>query len=163
MASRRSHAPTNNQQIEYELRVPGTMLHITVPRSGTYIMKPTASCEAAQLWVRAILPPHIVPRRGTDASRMMLRMIVGHASRNQERVGRIVYPTAALLRSLQWVSDRYVSLQDTALIGVLLLEAAWLRRDAIASYVCLVCCINSCLSVRYITKKNGPALAWLNA
>ena len=30
MASRRSHAPTNDQQIEYELRV---------PRSGTYIMK----------------------------------------------------------------------------------------------------------------------------
>ena len=32
----------------------------------------------------------------------------------------VAYPTAALLRSLQWVSDRYVSLQDTALIGVLL-------------------------------------------
>ena len=42
MASRRSHAPTNDQQIEHELRV---------PQSGTYIMKPTASCEAAQLWV----------------------------------------------------------------------------------------------------------------
>ena len=24
---------------------------LRVPRSGTYIMKPTASCEAAQLWV----------------------------------------------------------------------------------------------------------------
>ena len=36
---------TNNQQIEYELRV---------PRSGTYVMKPTASCEAAQLWVREL-------------------------------------------------------------------------------------------------------------
>ena len=48
------------------------------------------------------------------------------------------YPTAALLRSLQWVSDRYVSLLDTALIDDLLLEAAWLRRDAIASYVSLV-------------------------
>ena len=107
MASRRSHAPTNDQQIEYELRV---------PRSGTYIMKPTASCEAAQLWVRAILPPHIVPRRGTDTSRMILRMVVGPASRNQVRVGRIVYPTAALLRSLQWVSDRYVSHRDTALL-----------------------------------------------
>ena len=45
---------------------------------------------------------------------MMLRMIVGPASRNQVRVWRIVYPTAALLRSLQWVSDGYVSLQDTA-------------------------------------------------
>ena len=79
-------------------------------------MKPTASCEAAQLWVRAILPPHIVPRRGTDTSRMMLRMVVGPASRNQVRVGRFVYPTAALLRSLQWVSDGYVSPRDTALI-----------------------------------------------
>ena len=117
MASRRSHAPTDNQQIEYEL------------------------------WV---------PRRGTNTSRMMLRMIVGPASRNQERVGRIVYPTAALLRSLLWVSDGYVSPRDTAqykvtyytaLIDVLLWEGAWLRRDAIASYVCFVCCVNSCLSV----------------
>ena len=48
---------------------------------------------------------------------MILRMIVGPASRNQVRVERIVYPTAALLRSLQWVSDRYVSHRDTALIG----------------------------------------------
>ena len=63
------------KQIEYKLRV---------PRSGTYIMKPTASCEAAQLWVRATPPPHIVPRRGTDASCMMLRK-VGPALRNQER------------------------------------------------------------------------------
>ena len=86
MASRRSHAPTDDLQIEYEL------------------------------WVRAILPPHIVPRRGTNTSRMILRMIVGPASLNQERVGRIVYPTAALLRSLQWVSDEYVSPRDTALI-----------------------------------------------
>ena len=46
MASRRSHAATNDQQIEFELRV---------PRSGTYIMK-THSCEAAQLWVN--LTPH---------------------------------------------------------------------------------------------------------
>ena len=134
--------PRTTSRLSMSCGVPGTKLHITVPRSGTYIKKPTASCEAAPLWVRAILPPHIVPRRGTDASRMMLRMIVGPASRNQERVGRIVYPTAALLRSLQWVSDRYVSLQDTALIGVLLWEAAGLRRDAIASYVCLVCCVN---------------------
>ena len=42
MASRRSHAPHKRKQIEQELRV---------PRSGTYIMKPTASSEGAQLWV----------------------------------------------------------------------------------------------------------------
>ena len=30
------------------------------------------------------------------------------------------HPTAALLRSLQWVSDGYVSPRDTAQIGVLL-------------------------------------------
>ena len=125
------------------------LYELQVPRSGTYIKKPTASCEAAQLGVRAILPPHIVPRRGTDASTMMLRMVVGPASRNQVSVGRIVYPTAALLRSLQWVSDRYVSPRDTAWYKVtyytaqidnLQWEAAGLRRDAIASYVCLVCC-----------------------
>ena len=33
------------------------VLQLRVPRSGTYIMKPTASCEAAQLWVRATPPP----------------------------------------------------------------------------------------------------------
>ena len=58
-------------------------------------MKPTASCEAAQLWVRATLPPHIVPRRWTDASPMMLRMVVGPALRNQERVsGRLSHSCA---------------------------------------------------------------------
>ena len=108
MASRHRYAPTNDQQIEFELQV---------PRSGTYFIKPTASCGAAQLWVRATPPPHIVPRRGTDASRMMFRMIVGPASRNQGMV-MSAYPTAALLRSLQWVSDGYVFHRDTALIGV---------------------------------------------
>ena len=32
--------------------------------------------------------------------------------------GVFAYPTAALLRSLQWVSGRYVSPRDTALITV---------------------------------------------
>ena len=61
---------------------------------------------------------NIVPRRGTDASRMMLRMmIVGPALRNQGMV-MSAYPTAALLRILQWVSDEYVSHRDTVLSGV---------------------------------------------
>ena len=62
------------------------MYELWVPRSGTYIMKPTASCEAAQLWVQYETPTPIVPQRGTDTSTMMLRIIVGPASRNQERV-----------------------------------------------------------------------------
>ena len=37
--------------------------------------------------------------------------------------GVFAYPTAALLRSLQWVSDRYVSPRDTALIT----QLAYLR------------------------------------
>ena len=37
--------------------------------------------------------------------------------------GVFAYPTAALLRSLQWVSDRYVSPWDTALIT----QLAYLR------------------------------------
>ena len=38
-----------------------------VPRRGTDYLKPTASCEAAQLWGIANLPyPPQVPRRGTD-------------------------------------------------------------------------------------------------
>ena len=52
----------------------------------------------------------------------------------------VAYPTAALPRSLQWVSDGYVSHRDTVLSGVSTMVGAWLRRDAIASYVCLVCC-----------------------
>ena len=57
MASRRSHAPHKCKQIEQELRV---------PRSGTYIMKPTASSEGAQLWVRARPPPNYNSPKGTD-------------------------------------------------------------------------------------------------
>ena len=58
MASRRGHAPTNDQQIEYEQRV---------PRSGTYIMKPTASSEGAQLWDKQTPSHHLlVPQSGTD-------------------------------------------------------------------------------------------------
>ena len=37
---------------------------LRVPRSGTYIMKPTASCEAAQLWVRATPPPKYSSPKG---------------------------------------------------------------------------------------------------
>ena len=120
MASRRSHAASHNitsistrYKITYYSRVPRGHVYIRNPLQAAkqrscgisipspslgsakrdLIMKPTASCEAAQLWVRTILPPHIVPRRGTDASPMMLRKIAGPASRNQERVrGSLLVP-----------------------------------------------------------------------
>ena len=44
------------EQIEYELMVLSYVLQLRVPLGGTYIMKPTASCEAAQLWVNMSLP-----------------------------------------------------------------------------------------------------------
>ena len=37
---------------------------LQVPRSGTYIMKPTASCGAAQLWVHATSPPKYSSPKG---------------------------------------------------------------------------------------------------
>ena len=111
-----------------------------VPRSGTYHQKPTASCEAPQrnhkqhgsakrdllsethckLRSTAAVgtnapPPQTVPRSGTDISTMILRTV--HRSRFAEPKECVsVLPTAALLRSLQWVSDRYVSHRDTALL-----------------------------------------------
>ena len=58
-------------------------------------------------------PPQTVPRSGTDISTMILRTV--HRSRFAEPKECVsVLPTAALLRSLQWVSDRYVSHRDTA-------------------------------------------------
>ena len=45
--------------IEFELRI---------PRSGTYIMKPTASCEAAQLWVSdRYVSPRVTALTGCSA------------------------------------------------------------------------------------------------
>ena len=64
-----------------------------VPQSGTYHQKPTASCEAAQLWVRTTTPTTTVPRSGTDISTMVLRTI--HRSRfaePRESVSVFAYP-----------------------------------------------------------------------
>ena len=45
--------------------------------------------EGSDVDVR-VLPPHIVPRRGIDASHMMFRMIVGPALRNPKlRITRL--------------------------------------------------------------------------
>ena len=49
----------NCELISFEL-----VYELRVPRSGTYIMKPTASCEAAQLWVQYDTPPLSFPGGG---------------------------------------------------------------------------------------------------
>ena len=81
-----------------------------------------------------------------DTSRMMLRMIVGPALRNQERMRWCLSHNCAppeLAVGFWWIRvpsghgaewwSTMVGCMTTALIGVLLWEAAWLRRDAIAS------------------------------
>ena len=91
---------------------------------------------------------YIVPRMGTDASRMMLRMIVGPALRNQERMRWCLSHSCA--PSELAVGFWYIRVPsghgETKLritrrwLAFLLWEAAWLRRDAIASYVCPYSC-----------------------
>ena len=81
-------------------------------------MKPTASCEAAQLWVRTILPPHIVPRRGTDIYHYEKKT----ASNNVVLVvGCVVY-----LRKIPFLLEVIEECGDTAerlLVGLLNLDA----------------------------------------
>ena len=77
--------------------------HLSAPcPEGTRIyQKPTASSEGAQLWDKQ--PPHLllVPQSGTDYTHRSVPLrgtIYG-----RDEVAHV--PTAALLRSLQWVSD----------------------------------------------------------
>ena len=70
MASRRSHAALDSKLIESELRVPW---------SGTYIMKTHCKLRSSTAVGTCDISTKLVSRRGTDASRMMLRMIVGSA------------------------------------------------------------------------------------
>ena len=79
------------------------MYELWVPRSGTYIMKPTASCEAAQLWDKH----HFTLSWFREAEPTIILNIIVDVSvplRGTIGVGYHIVPTAALLRSLQWVS-----------------------------------------------------------
>ena len=99
---------THPRTIEYELRV---------PRSGTYIKKPTASCEAAPLWGHAILPPHIVPRRGTDT-------II--TKKNSQQQCRACCWLCCLLKKIPFLLEVIEECGDTAerlLVGLLNLDA----------------------------------------
>jgi len=55
MASRRSHAATNDQQIEFELRV---------PRSGTYIMKTHCKLRSSAAVGKSDTPQNEFPEGG---------------------------------------------------------------------------------------------------
>ena len=70
MASRRSHAALDSKLIESELRV---------PRSGTYIMKTHCKLRSSAAVGTCDTSTQISSPMGTDASRIMLRMIVGSA------------------------------------------------------------------------------------
>ena len=78
--------PRTTSRLSMSCGAPGTKLHITVPRSGTYSWNPLQAAKQRRCGYVRHLHLNIVPRRGTDTSPMMLRMIVGPALRNQERV-----------------------------------------------------------------------------
>ena len=98
-------------------------MHGTRPRTqparfreaGPTIRNPLQAAKQRSCGYERHPPPQTVPRSGTDISTMILRTV--HRSRFAEPKECVsVLPTAALLRSLQWVSDRYVSHRDTALL-----------------------------------------------
>ena len=64
--------------------------------AGPTIRNPLQAAKQRSCGYTRYLHLYTVPRRGTDTSRMMLRMIVSPALRNQERK-RDAYPTAAWL------------------------------------------------------------------
>ena len=91
MASRHSHAPTNDSRLSMSCGFRG---------AGPSIRNPLQAAKQRSCGYVRYLHLNTVPRRGTD--------------------------------DLLW-------------------KAAWLRRDAIASYVCFVCCVNSCLAMRRLS------------
>ena len=82
--------------------------------AGPTIRNPLQAAKQRSCGYERQHPLPTVPRSGTDISTMILRTV--HRSRFAEprESENVCLPTAALLRSLQWVSDRYVSHRDTA-------------------------------------------------
>ena len=101
MASRRSHAASHSRNAN-QRRVIRNFVS-PCPEGTRISQKPTASSEGAQLWDRHHLTlfwfreagPTIILNIIVDVS-VPLRGTIG--------VGYHIVPTAALLRSLQWVS-----------------------------------------------------------
>ena len=104
------------------------------PEGTRIYQKPTASSEGAQLWDRDPLTLSWFRKAGQT----IILNIIGDASvhlRGTHFFGGSDLPTAALLRSLQWVFIIYVPLRGTRSSNSICWSfvGAWLRRDAIAS------------------------------
>ena len=105
MASRRSHAASHSRNYFISLHPPIANAQSAPCPEGTRIhLKPTASSEGAQLWDKQSSPPSL-----GSAKRDRLSSSTSYGMR-QSPFGELYgvevshVPTAALLRSLQWVS-----------------------------------------------------------
>ena len=97
MASRRSHAAYHCRKLQFSLGA------APCPEGTRIYQKPTASSEGAQLWDRHPLTLSWFRKAGQN----IILNIIGDASvplRGTHLGGVSFLPTAALLRSLQWVS-----------------------------------------------------------
>ena len=105
MASRRSQAASHSRNYFISLHPPIANVQSAPCPEGTRIhQKPTASSEGAQLWDKQSSPPSL-----GSAKRDRLSSSTSYGMR-QSPFGELYgvevshVPTAALLRSLQWVS-----------------------------------------------------------
>ena len=96
MASRRSHAAYHCRKLQFSLGA------APCPEGTRIYQKPTASSEGAQLWDRHPLTLSWFRKAGQT----IILNIIGDASvpLRGTHWGVSYLPTAALLRSLQWVS-----------------------------------------------------------
>ena len=156
MASRRSHAAYHSRSSIS-----------AVSRGDTYLSETHCKLRRSAAVGQGSPHPLLVPQSGTDYHPQHHRGCVSPPSGNSF-LGVSDLPTAALLRSLQWVFIIYVPLRGTRSSNSICWSfvGAWLRRDAIASYIChgkliynstaklqFICEIVSCGS-QGVTKKN---------
>ena len=124
MASRRSPAASHSKSSIS-----------AVSRGDTYLSETHCKLRRSAAVGQESPHPLLVPQSGTDYHPQHHRGCVSPPSGNS--LGADL-PTAALLRSLQWVFIIYVPLRGTCSSNLICWSfvGAWLRRDAIASNVC---------------------------
>ena len=102
-ASRRSHAATKGSRLSMSCGFRG---------AGPISWNPLQAAKQRSCGYNMIPHPYRSPKGD-----WRIHYDVENDSRSRFAEPRDAYPTAALLRSLQWVSERYVSPRDTALTG----------------------------------------------